>query len=197
MDGERIKYEIKKKGYTIKRIAEELNTSQQNLSAKLNSDDVSSGLIEQICNIIGVMMPDLYSDGDSIPAIDNAGTKTTIKSRLQTAAREMGYSDRGFCLACGLRPDWLNHLGDYVKEIDIQKVFSAFPSLNLYYIFLGKSPMFYAESVTPSSTDAIRFIFDEYKEMKVENRMLVAENAVLKEKIHVIVSDMEKISKIQ
>jgi hypothetical protein len=57
--------------------------------------------------------------------------------------------------------------------------------------------MFYAESVTPSSTDAIRFIFDEYKEMKVENRMLIAENAVLKEKIHVIVSDMEKISKIQ
>ena len=33
--------------------------------------------------------------------------------------------------------------------------------------------------------------------MKVENRMLIAENAVLKEKIHVIVSDMEKISKIQ
>ncbi len=116
---------------------------------------------------------------------------TTIKSRLQTAAREMGYSDRGFCIACGLRPDWLNHLGDYVKEIDIQKVFSAFPSLNLYYIFLGKSPTFYGESATPAD-DALRFFFDEYKEMKVENRMLIAENATLKEKIHVMLSDMEK-----
>ena len=72
MDGERIKYEIKKKGYTIKRIAEELNQSQQNLSAKLNSDDVSSGLIEKICDIIGVKMSELYSDGDIISAVNNS-----------------------------------------------------------------------------------------------------------------------------
>lgn len=65
---------------------------------------------------------------------------SSIKSRLQKAARQMGYSDRAFCMACGLREDWLNHLGDYVKEIDVQKIFSAFPALNLYYIFLGKSP---------------------------------------------------------
>lgn len=76
MDGERIKYEIKKRGYTIKRIAKELNTSQQNLSAKLNADDISSGLIEQICEIIGVRMSDLYSDGDIISAINNS---TAIK----------------------------------------------------------------------------------------------------------------------
>ncbi len=76
MDGERIKYEIKKKGYTIKRIAEELNQSQQNLSAKLNSDDVSSGLIEKICDIIGVKMSELYSDGDIISAVNNS---TAIK----------------------------------------------------------------------------------------------------------------------
>jgi len=76
MDGERIKYEIKKRGYTIKRIAKELNTSQQNLSAKLNADDISSGLIEQICEIIGVRMSDLYSDGDIISAFNNS---TAIK----------------------------------------------------------------------------------------------------------------------
>ena len=76
MDGERIKYEIKKRGYTIKRIAKELNTSQQNLSAKLNADDISSGLIEQICEIIGVRMSDLYSDGDIISAVNNS---TAIK----------------------------------------------------------------------------------------------------------------------
>ncbi len=76
MDGERIKYEIKKKGYTIKRIAEELKQSQQNLSAKLNTDDVSSGLIEKICDIIGVKMSELYSDGDIISAVNNS---TAIK----------------------------------------------------------------------------------------------------------------------
>lgn len=71
MDGERIKYEIKKKGFTMKRVAKELKQSQQNLSAKLNTDDVSSGLIEQICDIIGVRMAELY-DGDIISAINNS-----------------------------------------------------------------------------------------------------------------------------
>lgn len=71
MDGERIKYEIKKKGFTMKRVARELKQSQQNLSAKLNTDDVSSGLIEQICDIIGVRMAELY-DGDIISAINNS-----------------------------------------------------------------------------------------------------------------------------
>lgn len=71
MDGERIKYEIKKKGFTMKRVAKELKQSQQNLSAKLNTEDVSSGLIEQICEIIGVRMAELY-DGDIISAINNS-----------------------------------------------------------------------------------------------------------------------------
>ena len=71
MDGERIKYEIKKKGFTMKRVAKELKQSQQNLSAKLNTEDVSSGLIEQICDIIGVRMAELY-DGDIISAINNS-----------------------------------------------------------------------------------------------------------------------------
>lgn len=84
MDGERIKYEIKKRGYTIKRIAKELNTSQQNLSAKLNADDISSGLIEQICEIIGVRMSDLYSDGDIISAINNS---TAIKGNQSCDTR--------------------------------------------------------------------------------------------------------------
>lgn len=117
---------------------------------------------------------------------------SSIKSRLQKAARQMGYSDRAFCMACGLREDWLNHLGDYVKEIDVQKIFSAFPALNLYYIFLGKLPIFYGESTTPAAPSALRFIFDEYREMKIENRQLIAENAVLKEKLSVLFSDTAK-----
>ena len=72
MDGERIKYEIKKKGFTMKRVAKELKQSQQNLSAKLNTDDVSSELIEQICDIIGVRVAELYIDGDIISAINNS-----------------------------------------------------------------------------------------------------------------------------
>lgn len=115
-----------------------------------------------------------------------------IKERIQTAAHEMGYSDRSFSLACGLRADWLSHLKDYVKESDIQKVFSAFPTLNMYYIFLGQSPMFCVESSTRQDSTALRFIIDEYKEMKIENRMLTAENAVLKQKLSVLISDTEK-----
>jgi len=90
MDGERIKYEIKKKGYTIKRIAEELNQSQQNLSAKLNSDDVSSGLIEKICDIIGVKMSELYSDGDIISAVNNS---TAIKGNQSCDPRLLDIID--------------------------------------------------------------------------------------------------------
>ena len=90
MDGERIKYEIKKKGYTIKRIAEELNQSQQNLSAKLNSDDVSSGLIEKICDIIGVKMSELYSDGDIISAVNNS---TAIKGNQSCDPRLLDILD--------------------------------------------------------------------------------------------------------
>lgn len=72
MTGEKLKFEIKKRGFTLKKIATELHTSAQNLGSKLSSDDVSSGLIEKIADIMGVKVSEFYSGGDVISAINNS-----------------------------------------------------------------------------------------------------------------------------
>ena len=120
--------------------------------------------------------------------------QSNLKSRIQEVARSLGYSDRGFCLACGLRADWIHKLGEYIKERDIKKIFDAFPTLNLYYIFLGKSPMFYAESSTKTENTALNYILDDYKVMRIENQQLHTENTLLKHKLSVMLSDMEKLA---
>ena len=108
---------------------------------------------------------------------------TTIKDRLREAARFLGYSDRGFSVACGLRPDWLNHLGDFVRQSDIEHILQTFPNLNLYYIFIGRKPMVYGDSDMPSDNAPMRFFFDEYRALRIENQQLIAENTSLKTKI--------------
>lgn len=103
-----------------------------------------------------------------------------LKDRLGVVARSLGYSERGFCLACGLRPDYISHLGDYIKDGDIQRIFNSFPLVNLYYIFLGVGPALCGGSNTPDTMAIIRFVCDEYREMKIENHLLTAENESLK-----------------
>ena len=111
---------------------------------------------------------------------------STITDRLREAAHFLGYSDRGFSLTCGLRPDWLSHLGDYVRQSDIEHILSAFPTLNLYYIFIGKEPMICGESDMFTDSVPMRFLFDEYRALRIENQQLTAENASLKTKISCI-----------
>lgn len=74
MTGETLKLEIMKRGYTLKDIAKAMSTSPQNLSGKLASDNITTGLLEQVAEIMGVDVIEFYghTSGDSISAKFNS-----------------------------------------------------------------------------------------------------------------------------
>ncbi len=74
MKGNVIKGAIKKQGFTIRQVAGELGMSEQSLHKKLSYDDVSSLLMEQVTEVIGMRVWELYGipTGDEITAIDHS-----------------------------------------------------------------------------------------------------------------------------
>ena len=69
MTGERLKFELRRRGYTIRRLADHLGTSAQNVSRKLTADDVSTELLEQAAAMMQVSPAELYgATGDTIQA---------------------------------------------------------------------------------------------------------------------------------
>ncbi len=72
MTGAQLKSEIKRRGYTIKSVAQHMGTSAQNLGNKLVGDDVASGLIEAAAEVMGISPADFYRTGDTITARNNS-----------------------------------------------------------------------------------------------------------------------------
>ncbi len=69
MTGERLKFELRRRGYTIRRLADYLGTSAQNVSRKLTADDVSTALLEQAAAMMQLSPAELYgATGDTIQA---------------------------------------------------------------------------------------------------------------------------------
>ena len=68
MTGERLKYEIRKRGYTIRRLATRMGTSPQNMGNKLASDDIATSIIEAAADMMDISPAELYGGGDTIQA---------------------------------------------------------------------------------------------------------------------------------
>lgn len=62
MTGEKIKKIIIQEGYSITDIAKKLGISQQNLSSKLGTDSVKTGILEEICAVMNMKINDFYID---------------------------------------------------------------------------------------------------------------------------------------
>jgi transcriptional regulator with XRE-family HTH domain len=72
MNGSQLKNEIKKRGFTLRRIAEEYGTSEQNFGRMLKSEDVSTKMMERAAEIMGISPADFYKPGDNITAHDHS-----------------------------------------------------------------------------------------------------------------------------
>ena len=72
MTGAQLKSEIKRRGYTIKSVAQHMGTSAQNLGNKLVGDDVASGLIEAAAEVMGISPADFYRTGRAMAQTDKA-----------------------------------------------------------------------------------------------------------------------------
>lgn len=71
MSGEELKKVLIRNGYVLKDVAEMLGTSQQNFSQALKADDVKTGLLERICNVLGKRMDFFYAGTEFAPAVDS------------------------------------------------------------------------------------------------------------------------------
>ena len=65
MTGAQLKHEIKKRGFTMKTVAQEIGQTAQNFGNKLASDDVSSALVESVAQVIGAEVADFYRQPDN------------------------------------------------------------------------------------------------------------------------------------
>lgn len=68
MTGQQLKYEIKRRGYTLRQLAQIVGTPPQNLSRKLMSDDVPTSLLEGAAAMMAVSPAEFYGAGDTIQA---------------------------------------------------------------------------------------------------------------------------------
>lgn len=76
MKGIEVKKILQENGVSISHCARILGTSQQNLSSALNSDDIRSGLLEDIASILGKDVPFFYGvDSSACSAV--AGENAT------------------------------------------------------------------------------------------------------------------------
>lgn len=60
MSGKEVKEVLIKNGYTQKGVAELLGTTQQNFSQALQSDDIKTGLLERICDVLNKKIDFFY-----------------------------------------------------------------------------------------------------------------------------------------
>lgn len=95
MSGNEVKKVITSMGFSISDVARKVGTSQPNLSKILTSQDVKSGLIERISEVLGITVADFYhraahggealsfsSTGDNSPNINGDGNNIDIGSAV-------------------------------------------------------------------------------------------------------------------
>ena len=71
MKGLEIRKILQQKGITLQRVADLLETSNQNLSSLLSKDDIKTGLVERISEATGISLSELYGIN---PSAVNTGT---------------------------------------------------------------------------------------------------------------------------
>lgn len=88
MKGIQVKKILQENGFSLSQIARRLEMSQQNFSSALNSDNIKSGLLEDIAAVIGRDVPFFYgvdtfqisatASGDGSTAV--AGNRNNVNS---------------------------------------------------------------------------------------------------------------------
>lgn len=74
MDGEKIKRIIKRYGFSFVEIAEALGMKKQNFSMLLKGDNIKSGTMEDIANVMGKPVTIFYDIESEGTAVVNGGT---------------------------------------------------------------------------------------------------------------------------
>jgi transcriptional regulator with XRE-family HTH domain len=74
MTGEFLKNEIKRRGYTLRAVADRMKKTEQSVGRMLTSSDVSSSLMEAAAEVMGISVADFYRQSEapspSVPAKD-------------------------------------------------------------------------------------------------------------------------------
>lgn len=108
--------------------------------------------------------------------------KSVYYNRLHQLAIHEGLSDRALSLLCGLNENAINKIGKELSSSLVCAIYRIYPKINLYWLIFGIGEKIFIED--GDSTNIIsNFFLDEYRQLQVENRQLIAENAVLKEKL--------------
>lgn len=79
MKGIQVKKILQENGFSLSQIARRLEMSQQNFSSALNSDNIKSGLLEDIAAVIGRDVPFFYGvDTSQISATASGDGSTAV-----------------------------------------------------------------------------------------------------------------------
>lgn len=109
--------------------------------------------------------------------------KSVYYNRLHKLAVQEGLSDRALSLKLGLNENTINKIGKELSSNVVCQIYRIYPQINLHWLICGIGDNMFVEG-GKNSTDMIsRFFLDEYRNLQVENRELIAENAVLKDKL--------------
>ena len=87
MKGAQLKNEIKKRGYTVKMLADILGKSSQNISNQLSTDDVSSSIMETAAEMMGISVADFYRPDNSSQA-GSAPVQAGVRVQAAMAAMQ-------------------------------------------------------------------------------------------------------------
>lgn len=101
MNGQNLKKILTSKGYLLKDVAAKLGLTQPNFSQIVKAQDVKSGTLENICDVLGVTL-DFFYEGTKY--VDLQGRNKTV------ADNTSNYS-----------PDLIKQLGEKDKEISFLK----------------------------------------------------------------------------
>ena len=81
MNGQQVKAKLKKSGFPLSEIASRLGyENDQRLHSQLKSNDVKTGLLEQLCSAIGVSMSFFYPVEDANNAIASGNSAVAVNT---------------------------------------------------------------------------------------------------------------------
>lgn len=90
MTGAQLKNEIKKRGYTLRSVADRMGMSEQSFGRMLKGDDVSSKLMEAAAEEMGISVADFYRTGEVTKIANDKGpSDTRLLDIIQARDRQL------------------------------------------------------------------------------------------------------------
>ena len=120
--------------------------------------------------------------------------ESIYKQRLAAFAKSQGLSMRGLSLKIGLEENSVCKGRGEMTTKTIRHIFRTYPDINLYWLLFGEGDNMLIDNEESSSMAASKFVFNEYHKLQVENRQLIAENAVLKVQLNDALRKIEELS---